>query len=110
MNLSKTPNMLKHSSRLKGSSNEEGIDGDQESNILFTQSQHRQEANKTESKRSKQRHLLELRELDKASYISANESKVAELAKLCIEYIRENPGVLREEIIDEIDRRYDSTG
>ena len=109
MCLSKTPNMLKHSSRLKGSSNEEGVGEDQESNMLFSSSQ-RQDANKTESKRSKQRHMLELRELDKTSYVSANESKVAELAKLCIEYIRENPGVLREEIIDEIDRRYDSTG
>ena len=79
--------------------------------ITGSQKQHYQDAaNKTESKRSKQRHLLELRELDKTSFISANESKVAELAKLCIEYIRENPGVLREEIIDEIDRRYDSTG
>ena len=88
--------------------------GGDPSNMLFitgSQKQHYQDAaNKTESKRSKQRHLLELRELDKTSFISANESKVAELAKLCIEYIRENPGVLREEIIDEIDRRYDSTG
>ena len=54
--------------------------------------------------------MLELREMDKTSFISANESKVAELAKLCIEYIRSNPGALREEIIEEIDRRYDSTG
>jgi len=68
------------------------------------------QANKTESKRSKKRHLLELRELDRASYISANDSKVAELAKLCIEYIRENPGVHREKIIGEIDLRYDQTG
>ena len=51
-----------------------------------------------------------MKELDKVSFISANESKVAELAKLCIDFIRENPKVHREEIITEIDRRYDSTG
>ena len=48
--------------------------------------------------------MLEMKELDKSSFKTANDSKVAELAKLCIEIIKANPGVLRDQIIEKIDR------
>lgn len=54
--------------------------------------------------------MLDIKDCDKSSLMTANDSKVAELAQLCIRFIKENPGIDRDQIIKQIDHIYDPSG
>ena len=66
---------------------------------------HQRQTGRTESKGSLRRFREELEPYnpDLVSNMSYNDSKVADLAIRCIKFIRENPGVTRDDIIKEID-------
>ena len=89
--------------------NEEDVDGEQMviSNLAFAaHMMDKTNGTRTFSKRTALRHLADLNENDGVSLKSHNDTIVSALAIFAMKKIKANPGITREQIIAEIDKKF----